>query len=429
MPLDEPIVVADIASAKWLTPEHKAAHASEGTRSMIAVPLHHRGDVIGTLVFYSHRRRAFSAEEVRAAGAVAGLAAAAIGTASVYQKQAKLAETRKLLAEASDVHSRRRSTTRPRWRTSPRSSCRSSPTGASSTSSARTARSSASPSHTQDPVQGRAGEALIAKLPVDPDSGARRPGRDPNAASGGAAGDRRTRVEETYRDRPALLEELRELGLQSSMIVPLVARRRALGAITFVAAESRTDVRRGRSRRCARPRPPRRDRGRQRDPVSRGAAEGEPGALPRGGRQRPQRRARLRRDARRARAPRRPADRGLVHRRRRRRRRDPARRGRGRRRGQAACARGVARALSADLGLAPAGGARAARGRTSDLRGVHRRQPRRHDRRRGPPPDHARSSIRTPPSRCRSSRAARRWARSRSRGRRPAATTASATCR
>ena len=45
-------------------------------------------------------------------------------------------------------------------------------------------------------------------------------------------------LEEAFRDRPALLEELRELGLRSSMIVPLVARRRALGAITFVASES-----------------------------------------------------------------------------------------------------------------------------------------------------------------------------------------------
>src|SRR5262249_17139882 len=85
------------------TPEHKEAHAAEGTRSMIAVPLHHRGEVIGTLVFYSHRLRSFSEKDIRAARAVAGLAAAAIGTASVYQKQAKLAETRRLLAEAGDV--------------------------------------------------------------------------------------------------------------------------------------------------------------------------------------------------------------------------------------------------------------------------------------------------------------------------------------
>jgi PAS domain S-box-containing protein len=39
-------------------------------------------------------------------------------------------------------------------------------------------------------------------------------------------------------DTPELLELLRTLGLRSSMCVPLVARDRALGAITFVSAES-----------------------------------------------------------------------------------------------------------------------------------------------------------------------------------------------
>jgi GAF domain-containing protein len=101
--LEGPLVLNDIPSVDWLTPEHKAAHAAEGTVAMIAAPLHHRGDVIGTLVFYSRRPRRFGAEDARAASAVASLAAAAIGTASVYRKQAQLAETRRLLAEASDV--------------------------------------------------------------------------------------------------------------------------------------------------------------------------------------------------------------------------------------------------------------------------------------------------------------------------------------
>jgi PAS domain S-box-containing protein len=45
-------------------------------------------------------------------------------------------------------------------------------------------------------------------------------------------------LQEATADKPELLEILRELGLKSSMCVPLVARDRALGAITFVAAES-----------------------------------------------------------------------------------------------------------------------------------------------------------------------------------------------
>src|SRR5262249_43436016 len=88
--LDKPIVVHDIASAEWLTPEHRAGQAAEGTRSFLAAPLRHHGDVIGTLVFYSRRPNMFREDQQRAATAVASLAAAAIGTASIYQRQARL---------------------------------------------------------------------------------------------------------------------------------------------------------------------------------------------------------------------------------------------------------------------------------------------------------------------------------------------------
>src|SRR5262249_1102752 len=40
--VDEPLVIADISAAAWLTPAHRAAHAAEGTRAMLVVPLRHR---------------------------------------------------------------------------------------------------------------------------------------------------------------------------------------------------------------------------------------------------------------------------------------------------------------------------------------------------------------------------------------------------
>jgi signal transduction histidine kinase len=236
--LDKPIVVDDVAKVDWLTPEHRAAHAAEGTRSFLAAPLRHRGDVIGTLVFYSRRPQAFGEEQTRAATAVASLAAAAVGTASIYQRQARLAETSRLLAEASEVL-------------------------ASSLDYETTLANVAAlvvPSLAdwcvvdvvddegaiqrlavahQDPAKAERAKALIERLPIDPD-----------AARGVSAVIRTQQpelrsvidaalIEEQFRDRPTLLEELRDLGVHSSMIVPLVARHRALGAITFVAAESR----------------------------------------------------------------------------------------------------------------------------------------------------------------------------------------------
>jgi signal transduction histidine kinase len=236
--LDEPIVMNDIPSVEWLTPEHKAAHAAEGTVSMLAAPLHHRGDVIGTLVFYSRRPRTFGPGDVRAASAVAGLAAAAIGTVSVYQEQARLAESRRLLAEASDVL-------------------------ASSLDYETTLANVAAlvvpqladwcvvdivaedgsiqrlaVAH-EDPEKVERAQALIERLPVDPDAprGVPLVIRTQQPVVRPAIDE--ALLEETFRDRPALLQELRDLGLRSSMIVPLVARRRALGAITFVASESR----------------------------------------------------------------------------------------------------------------------------------------------------------------------------------------------
>ena len=231
---------------------------------MIAAPLHHRGDVIGTLVFYSRRPRTFGAEDARAASAVASLAAAAIGTASVYQKQAQLAETRRLLAEASDVlaSSLDYETTLanvaalvvPRladW-------CVVDIVGEDG------AIQRLAVAH-EDPAKVEQAQALIARLPVDPDSPRGVPAvirtQQPElrpVIDGRAASRRRSAT------GPALLQELRELGLRSSMIVPLVARRRALGAITFVASESGRTLRRGGSRDRARPRAARGGRGRQR---------------------------------------------------------------------------------------------------------------------------------------------------------------------
>ena len=100
VPLDGPIAVPDIGAAEWLTFEHREAHAAEGNRAFLAMPLHHAGTVIGTLVFYFRTPRSFSDSEVRAAEAVASLSAAAIGTVGIYRAQAQLASNLRFLAEA-----------------------------------------------------------------------------------------------------------------------------------------------------------------------------------------------------------------------------------------------------------------------------------------------------------------------------------------
>jgi PAS domain S-box-containing protein len=236
--LDGPIVAGDIASTDWLTAEHKAAHAAEGTQSMLVVPLHNRGDVVGTLVFYSRRPRSFDEAELRAATALATLAAAAAGTAAVYEEQRRLAESRRLIAEASEqlASSLDYETTLSNvaalvvpaladW-------CVIDIVGEEGGAIQRLA-----VAH-QDSAKVERAKELIEQLPIDPEASrgpgavirTQRPEVTPEISD--------DELEKRYADRPTVLAELRSLGLRSYMTVPLVVRRRALGAITLVSAES-----------------------------------------------------------------------------------------------------------------------------------------------------------------------------------------------
>jgi len=233
-----PIVASDIAATNWLTSEHKEAHAAEGTRALLAMPLRHWDEVIGTLVFYSRRPRTFDEAELRQAKAVASLAAAALGTVAVYEEQARLAENRRVISEASEqlASSLDYETTLSNvaalvvpaladW-------CVVDIVGEDGSIQRLAVAHS-------DPAKTERARGLIEKLPIDPDAQRGVPAvirtQQPEVTPEISDED----LEERFADRPGLLAELRSLGLRSSMTVPLVVRRRAVGAITFVAAESR----------------------------------------------------------------------------------------------------------------------------------------------------------------------------------------------
>ena len=237
--LDEgPLVVNDVAATEWLTPEHRAAHAAEGTRSFLAQPLVHREAVIGTLVFYYRARHEFVDSELRAAAAVGELAAAAIGTAAIYGEQRQLAEDRRLLVEFSAALG-------------------------SSLDYRTTLRNVAYlvvPRFADwcaiDVVDDDGQIRRLTTAHVNPDKVAlaERLGDlvafDPDAPRGAPKVIRTQEPELTSHMTDAMLEErlatvpaeiretILDLGLRSVMTVPLVARGRTLGAITFVAAES-----------------------------------------------------------------------------------------------------------------------------------------------------------------------------------------------
>ena len=235
--LDAPIIAEDIQETAWLTPEHRSAHAAEGTRSMMALPLRYGERVVGTLVFYYREPRTFTEAEKSTASVLANLAAAAIGTAGLYQAQRRLAEDQRFVAQASEFL-------------------------ASSLDYETTLRNLATLAVPQfadwcaidivaengsierltvahaDPEKVRWAHELAQRYPPDPE------------AHHGVPNVIRTRQPELFTeippdllreataDTPELLDILEELGLKSSMCVPLVTRDRVLGAITFVSAES-----------------------------------------------------------------------------------------------------------------------------------------------------------------------------------------------
>ena len=238
-PLEGPLVASDIASTDWLTPEHKAAHAAEGTRAMLVVPAarprrarrHARLLLAPAAVV---RRRPSSGLRTRSRHSLQRQQERRPSTRS----RRRLAESRRLIAEASEqlASSLDYETTLSNvaalvvpaladW-------CVIDIVGEDG------AIQRLAVAH-QDPSKVERAKQLIEQLPIEPDAD-----RGPGAVI-------RTQqpqltpeivddeLDERFADRPELLAELRSLGLRSSMTVPLVVRRRALGAITFVAAESR----------------------------------------------------------------------------------------------------------------------------------------------------------------------------------------------
>jgi signal transduction histidine kinase/GAF domain-containing protein len=97
-----PIVVPDVNNLDLLS-DRREGYLREGIRSMLAVPLIIGGTASGTIVFYYRTPHEFHDADVRYATTLANLAAAALSTAELYERQ--LADKRRsvLIAEAATV--------------------------------------------------------------------------------------------------------------------------------------------------------------------------------------------------------------------------------------------------------------------------------------------------------------------------------------
>jgi PAS domain S-box-containing protein len=235
--LEEPLVAEDIADTEWLTPALRAAHEAEGNRSMLAVALRYGDSVLGTLAFYYRQPHVFTVSEKSAASLLANLAAAGIGTAELYQKQQRLAEDQSFIAEASELlgSSLEFETTLANLArlAIPRFADWCSIDMAEHDGSIRRL----AVAHV-DMDKSRSANELAEKYPPDPSGAYGVPNVIRTGKSELFAEIPEELLRGATRDTPELYDLLRELGLKSSMCVPLIARNRIFGAITFVSGAS-----------------------------------------------------------------------------------------------------------------------------------------------------------------------------------------------
>jgi PAS domain S-box-containing protein len=233
---DAPIVAEEIADAEWLTPEHRRAHAAAGTQSMLAVALRHDERVFGTLAFYYGAPHHFTEAEKSAAWTLGNLAAVAIRTAELYEIQRRRADDRKFVADASEQLASSLD-----YETTLGNVASLAVGGFSDWCAIDMLDENGSIERLTvahiDPAKVSWANELLAKYPPDPD------------VPYGVASVIRTGLPELFTDipeellvdaaddQPELLGILRELGLKSTICVPLIARDKAFGAITFVSAE------------------------------------------------------------------------------------------------------------------------------------------------------------------------------------------------
>jgi PAS domain S-box-containing protein len=242
VPFSEPLVSEDVEATAMLA-DMRDAYAREGISSMVVFPLTIRGERRGTIVFYSHRRVTFRPVDVRVGSALANLVAAALTTADLYEEQRKareaadharnqaafLAEAGAVLSSSLDYEQTLRSV-------------------------ARLAVPTIADWCAVDIVSERGDIQCIAVAHVDPEKVEyarqlqERYPADPNAPgvvhevirTGNPAYMSRipsALVEAAVQDKEHL-RTIRELHLTSYMCVPLTVQGRAIGAITFVSAES-----------------------------------------------------------------------------------------------------------------------------------------------------------------------------------------------
>jgi signal transduction histidine kinase/CHASE3 domain sensor protein/ActR/RegA family two-component response regulator len=238
----EPIVLEDLHRST-LAAARKELYINEGLHAMLVVPLNINGKTSGTVTFYYRETHRFAENDIRIAMAFASIAAAAIGTAELYEEQTRLrssaeagerraafmAQAAAVLASSLDYQKTLSAVARlavpemADW-------C----TVDVLTSSGQLKRLAAA--HI-DPSKVQFAAELIRKYPPNPNA---QQGSFKVARSGHAElyPEFTDELLATFASDDEHLRILREIGFSSAMIVPLKVHGKSLGVISMISAES-----------------------------------------------------------------------------------------------------------------------------------------------------------------------------------------------
>jgi len=239
---ERPFYFSDVEEAPMLA-DRREGYRREGVRALLCVPLRLHGELSGTITLYYGQPRSFDEMEIRIAAALADLASSALTMAELYEGQRRmrteaetarqrlafLAEASRILSSSLDYETTLDHVARlvvphlADWCT------------VHVVDTEGVVRQVAV-AHA-DPDKVKWARALQDRYPYDPDQ----PRGLPNVLRTGETElypeITDAMLEQSARD-PDHLAILREVGFTGCIIVPLRARRRVLGAITFIAAES-----------------------------------------------------------------------------------------------------------------------------------------------------------------------------------------------
>jgi PAS domain S-box-containing protein len=249
VPFSDPLFCEDV-QATTIVADMRVAYRSEGIVSMIVFPLTIRGQRSGTMVFYLRQRTAFRQVDIQVGAALANLVAAALTAADLYDEQRQAREAADQAREAAD-HARQQAAFLAEAGTVLSSSL---DYEATLRAVARLSVPKIADWCAVDIVGEGGALQRIAVAHVDPKKVEfarmlqERYPADPKAPGGVHEVIRTGQAAYMARIPPALLEAaaqddehlriIRELNLTSYMCLPLTMQGKAIGAITFVSAES-----------------------------------------------------------------------------------------------------------------------------------------------------------------------------------------------